>query len=230
MSRRSFALGYVAALLTLVLVAVIGFLVVSTGSPPTAPSGGTQTPATETPGTPAPGSTEQPPDKVAPGETWLGDVELRSSQVQTADGPLRDVHAQGSAVTLTADGLRAGRLTIDATLPFETAADQIGDGIELFPAGDLAGMRRSVELLGRQVDIEATGRVRAEEGRLVIEPETVELGSFEWIDRVASAAVRSVVTIRHTVTGIPEGMGLDTVDVRPDGFRVELSGADVRIG
>jgi hypothetical protein len=240
MSRRSFALGYVAALLTLVLVAVIGFLVVSTGSQPTAPSSGTQTPGTQTPGTqtpgtqrpvtPAPGSPEQPPDNVAPGETWLGDVELRSSQVQTADGPLRDVHAQGSAVTLTADGLRAGRLTIDATLPFETAADQIGEGIELFPVGELAGMRRSVELLGRQVDIEATGRVRAEGGRLVIEPETVDLGSFEWIDRIASAAVRSLVTIRHTVTGIPAGMGLDTVDVRPDGFRVELSGSDVRIG
>ena len=52
---------------------------------------------------------------------------------------------------------------------------------------------------------------------------------MEWL-AVASAAVRSFVTIRHTVTGIPEGLRLDEVEVRSDGFRVDLSGRNVHIG
>lgn len=222
MNRRSFALGFGAGGLSLLLLAALLVLVVS------APARGPVTTSTPTQSsTPRPSSA---PTAIAPGETWLGDVELSSGDVRTSDGPLRDVTALGSGVQLTAEGLRADRLDIVATLPFETAAEQIGDGIELYPAGELAGMRRTAEILGREIEIEATGRVQAVDGLLVIEPETVDLGSFEWIDRVASAAVRAFVTIRHTVTGIPDGMRLDVVEVRPDGFRVELSGTDVRIG
>lgn len=225
MSRRSFALGFVAGLLSLLLVTVALLLAVS--SPAGRPNASSP-PSSVTEPSRAPTST--PPPSIAPGETWLSDVELSSGDVRTIDGPLRDVTAKGTGVRLTPEGLRAERLHLVATLPFATAAEQIGDGIELYPAGDLAGLRRTVEILGRQVPIEATGRVEAVDGQLVIEPETVDLGSFAWLDRVASAAVRAFVTIRHTVTGIPDGMRLDSVEVHPDGFRVELSGTDVSIG
>jgi hypothetical protein len=221
MSRRSFALGFGAGILSLLLVAALLLLLVSTPAGPSPESSPTRSATTQPPTAPA---------TVAPGETWLGDVELSSEDVRTADGPLQDVAASGVGVQLTEEGLQADRLDLLATLPFETAAEQIGDGIELYPAGDLAGMRRTVEILGRQVPIEATGRVQAVDGQLVIEPQTVDLGSAEWVDRLASAAVRAFVTIRHTVTGIPEGMRLDTVEVQPDGFRVELSGTEVSIG
>ena len=219
MNGRSFAAGLGTGLLVAVL-AVIALLVLisspSGGDPGGAPPPTSPTPAVTTP--------------PAPGETRLADVELSSSDVVTADGPLRDVRAVGSGVVLDEDGLTADRLDIEATLPFGTAAEQIGDGVELFAAGELTGLRRSIEFLGRTVDIEATGRVSAQDGRLVIEPETVDLGSADWIDQVASAAVRSLITIRHTVTGIPEGMRLEAVQVQPDGFRVDLTGTDVRIG
>lgn len=227
MTRRSFALGCLTGLVGTLLIAGVLVLAVFSGigggSDPEGPTGPPTLSRVPVPSGPAPTS-------VGAGETWLGDVALSSSAVLTSDGPLRDVHADGTGVSLTADGLRAQRLEITATLPFETAAEQIGDGIELFPVGELAGLRRTVELLGRQLDIEATGRVSAEGGQLLIEPETVNLGSFEWIDRVGSAAVRSFVTIRHTVTGIPDGMRLNEVQVEPEGFRVDLSGSDVRIG
>lgn len=219
MNGRSFAAGLGTGLLVVVL-AVLALLVAistpSTGAPEEAT-------APTTPGTAV-------PTTAAEGETRLADVELTSSDVVTSDGPLRDVRAVGSGVALSQEGLSADRLEIVATLPFETAAAQIGDGVELFAVGELTGLRRSIEILGRTLDIEATGRVSAQDGRLVIEPETVDLGSAEWIDQIASAAVRSLVTIRHTVTGIPEGMLLETVQVEPDGFRVDLTGSDVRIG
>ncbi|MCA1782874.1 MAG: LmeA family phospholipid-binding protein [Dermatophilaceae bacterium] len=220
MNRRSFALGFGAGILSLLVVAAVLLLIVST------PAGPAVAPSSPRAQVTSPAS----PPAVGPGETWLSDVELSSGDVRTTDGPLRDVTASGSGVRLTPDGLRADRLDLVATLPFETTAEQIGDGIELYPDGELTGLRRTVEILGRQVPIEATGRVRAVDGQLVIEPETVDLGSFEWLDRVASAAVRTFVTIRHTVTGIPDGMRLDDVEVHQDGFRVELSGTDVRIG
>ncbi|MGA8045189.1 MAG: LmeA family phospholipid-binding protein [Dermatophilaceae bacterium] len=219
MNGRSFAAGLGTGLLVAVLAVLALLLWVSS---PTGDAPGTAT----RPSSP----TSAAPTAAAEGETRLADVELTSSDVVTADGPLRDVRAVGAGVILSQDGLSADRLEIVATLPFETAAAQIGDGIELFAAGELTGLRRSVEILGRTIDIEATGRVSAQDGRLVIEPETVDLGSADWIDQIASAAVRSLVTIRHTVTGIPEGMLLETVQVQPDGFRVDLTGNDVRIG
>lgn len=219
MNGRSFAAGLGTGLLVAVLAVIALLLLIS--SPSGGDPGGAPPPTSPTP------AVTTPP---APGETRLADVELSSSDVVTADGPLRDVRAVGSGVVLDEDGLTADRLDIEATLPFGTAAEQIGDGVELFAAGELTGLRRSIEFLGRTVDIEATGRVSAQDGRLVIEPETVDLGSADWIDQIASAAVRSLITIRHTVTGIPEGMRLEAVQVQPDGFRVDLTGTDVRIG
>lgn len=223
MNRRSFALGFGSGLLTIALGLLLVAVLVSS------PAGGTAPPSPGPTGT-STGTLPGAPDTLADGETWLSDVRLSSGDVLTPDGPLRDVTASGDGISLTADGLTAQRLDLEATLPFDTAAEQIGDGIELYPAGELAGLRRTVELLGRRIDLDATGRVAAVDGQLVIEPETVDLGSFDWLDQIASAAVRQFVTIRHTVTGIPQGLRLDVVRVTQDGFRVELSGDTVLIG
>lgn len=219
--RRSFAAGFLAGFLAVVVALGVLLLIVASPRGDHGAAGQSASPSST-------GTAE--PDPLGPGETWLQDVTLTSGEVRTEDGPLRDVTADGAGVRLTPDGLRADELRLVATLPFETAAEQIGDDIELYAVGELAGLRRTVEILGQQVRIEATGSVRAKNGRLVIEPETVDLGSFDWIDRVASDAVRSFVTIRHTVTGIPDGLFLDTVEVQPDGFGVQLGGSDVSIG
>ncbi|MFW5468663.1 LmeA family phospholipid-binding protein [Knoellia sp. CPCC 206435] len=217
---KQFVLGAVSMLVALV-VAVLA-LVLSIGSPGSGADVPSPRSSASTPGSP-------PPD-LAVGETWLRDVRLTSADVATADGGLRDVTAVGSAVTLTSDGLRAGRLDIDATLPFETAAAQIGGGVELYAAdAGLAGLSRRVNVLGRDVEVSATGTVRAVDGRLVIEPETIDLDGPDWLDSAASALVRQLVTIRHTVEGVPEGMALTSVSVQEGGFRAHLRGDDVAI-
>ena len=170
------------------------------------------------------------PADVAQGETWLGEVRLTSSQVVTGDGGLTDVTAIGSGVTLSKDGLRAQRLDLDASLPFATAATQIGGGVTPFAADDgLAGLRRKVSVLGRDVEVRATGSVRAQGGQLVIEPQTIDLDGPDWLDTAASSIVRELVTIRHTIEGVPEGMALTSVSVQADGFRAHLRGSDVTI-
>lgn len=217
---KQFVLGAVSMLVALV-VAMLA-VVWSVGSP----GAGSDVPVP----TATPSRAPSPPADLARGETWLGDVRLTSADVTTADGGLRDVTAVGSAVTLTADGLRAGRLDLDATLPFDTAATQIGGGVDLYAASSgRAGLTRRVGVLGRDVEVRATGTVRAVDGRLVIEPETVDLDGPDWLDSAASAIARELVTIRHTVEGVPEGMALTSVTVQEDGFRAHLRGDDVAI-
>jgi len=218
---KQFLLGAVSMLVALVLAVVA--LVWSVGSPGSNADGGR-------PATARPSSSPSAPATVAKGETWLGDVRLTSAQVVTGDGGLRDVTATGSAVTLTSNGLRAERLDIDAMLPFETAASQIGDGVSLYAVdGGLAGLRRRVSVLNRDVEVRATGAVRAVDGQLVITPDTIDLDGPDWLDSAASAIVRQLVTIHHTVEGVPAGMALTSVSVEADGFRAHLHGTNVAI-
>lgn len=217
---KQFVLGAVTMLVALLVAALA--IVWSVGSPGSGAD-------VDVPSASAPPRPSAPTD-LARGETWLGDVRLTSDQVVTSDGGLQDVTAVGSGVTLTHDGLRATRLDIDASLPFDTAEAQIGGGVTLSAAdGGLAALHRRVSVLGRDVEVRATGAVRAEGGQLVIEPETIDLDGPDWLDSAASAIVRRLVTIRHTIEGVPDGMALTSVSVQDSGFRAHLRGADVTI-
>lgn len=217
---RQFLLG-AGTMLVALLVAALA-LVWSVGSPGSGPR------ATQTPSTAPTRAT--PPEELEGGDTWLGDVRLTSADVATGDGPLTDVAAVGSGVLLTSKGLEAGRLELDATLPFESAAGQIGAGVTLSTApSGRASLRRTVNILSRDITVRTTGQVRAVGGQLVITPETIDLDGPDWLDTAASAVVRELVTIRHTVQGVPQGMALTSVKVQTDGFRVHLSGANVSI-
>ena len=121
-----------------------------------------------------------------------------------------------------------GTLALDATLPFDVAATQIGEGITLTDAGGgLVGIERSADILGQNVRIAATGRVRAEGGDLVIEPESVDLGGPAVLDDLLGFAARTLVTIRHTIDGLPAGLRLTDVSVSATGFAAHLDGTDV---
>lgn len=180
---------------------------------------------------PAPSATTTagaPPRDLRAGETWLEAVELDSRSVLTPDGPFRDVRATGSDVRMSGQGLRAGTLRLDATLPFEAAARQIGQDVQLYAAGaGRAGVRRTATFLGRTVVVRATSTVTADRGQLVIEPETVDLGGPGWLDAGLSAAARRLVTVRHAVQGLPQGMRLTRVSVVDGGFRAHLEGSGV---
>ncbi len=170
------------------------------------------------------------PQTLARGETWLGDVSLSSGDVLTDGGNFLDVVAKGKGITLTDQGIRAVRLDLDATLPWAAASAQVGQGVTLYAAGPgRAGLSRTVTLLGQDVPVKATGAVRAENGLLVIEPDTVDLQGPDWLDVTASALVRSLVTIRQQVHGVPDGMRLTSVTVIDTGFRATLVGSDVAI-
>jgi len=220
---KNFLLGVGATLAALALVVVV--LVFSLGSGATSAAGSTPTPA------PSASAVAQQPADLTEDETWLGAVELRSQDVVSAKGDLVDVVATGSGVRFSQEGLRAQRLDIDATIPFATVAEQVGQDVTVYDAGNgKTGVERQVTILGRDITLKATGTVTADGGQLLIEPETVDLGGPSFLDSAASTLARSLATIRQDVPGVPTGMSLTAVQVTPQGFDAQLSGTDVVVG
>jgi len=221
---KNFLLGVGATLAVLALALVVVVLSLGSGA---APSSGT----TAAPAPSVSADVAQRPDDLTADETWLGAVELRSQDVVSAQGDLVDVVATGSGVRFSEAGLRAQSLDIDATIPFATVAEQVGQDVTVYDAGNgKTGVERQVTILGRDITLKATGTVTADGGQLLIEPETIDLGGPSFLDAAASTLARSLATIRQDVPGVPAGMSLDAVAVTPQGFDAQLSGTDVTIG
>ncbi|WP_035771555.1 hypothetical protein, partial [Arthrobacter sp. Br18] len=110
----------------------------------------------------------EPPADLGEDEVWLADLELDAGTVVTAGSTLRDVRAVGQDVVTGPDGLVAARLAVEATVPFEVVADELGTGTAVRAAdGGQAMVVRTVEALGRELRVVATGTVEVEAGRLV---------------------------------------------------------------
>ena len=221
---KNFLLGVGATLAVLALALVV--LVLSLGSGASSATGTTASPRP----TGRPPSPQQPTD-LAADETWLGAVDLRSQDVVSAKGDLVDVVATGSGVRFSQKGLQAQTLDIDATIPFATVAEQVGQDVTVYDAGNgKTGVERKVTILGRDLTLKATGTVTAEGGQLLIEPETVDLGGPSFLDAAASSWPAAWPPSGRTCPGVPTGMSLDAVAVTPQGFDAQLSGTDVVVG
>lgn len=225
--RRRLHDGLVGAgvlLLVLVLLAAAALWALSRpadgiGTPRPAPSSDAATP-------PAAGA----PDDLGADETWLGDVDLSTSDLVSPDATLRDVVATGQGIRSGPDGITAAALRVEATLPFAGVAADLGADARLTPAADgQAELRRTVTVLGRSLEVRATGTVRAQDGLIVVEPQQIDLGGPDFLAGPTAAVVRRLVTIRQPVQGVPEGLVLQEVTVQDDGFRAVLSGQDVRL-
>ena len=96
--------------------------------------------------------------------------------------------------------------------------------------GGQAAVVRTVEVLGRELRVVATGTVEVEGGSLVVEPRSIDIGGPDFLSNAIGTVVRSLVTIEHEIEGLPEGLVLQDVTVQEDGFRANLTGADVRLG
>ncbi|WP_299169801.1 LmeA family phospholipid-binding protein [uncultured Arthrobacter sp.] len=171
-----------------------------------------------------------PPNDLRDDETWLADLELDAGTVVTAGSTLRDVRATGQDVVTGPNGMVAARLSVDATVPFEVVAEELGGGAVVRAADDgQAAVVRTVEALGRELRVVATGTVEVKGGRLVVEPRSIDVGGPDFLSDALGAVVRSLVTIEHDIEGLPEGLALQDVAVQEDGFRANLQGEDVTI-
>jgi hypothetical protein len=89
---------------------------------------------------------------------------------------------------------------------------------------------RTVEVLGRELQVTATGTVEVEAGKVVVEPRSIDIGGPDFLSDAIAAVVRGFVTIEHEIEGLPEGLVLRDVAVQDDGFRANLQGENVLLG
>lgn len=172
-----------------------------------------------------------PPSDLTEGETWLSDLVLDAGAVETPDASLRDVTARARDVRNGPTSLDAGWLSVDATVPFEVVAQQLGgEGTTVRGDGpSRATVVRDVDVVGRELRVVATGTVEVVAGRLVVEPRTIDVGGPDFLSRALGNVARALVTIEHDIEGLPEGLVLQDVTVQDDGFRANLQGEDVRL-
>ena len=169
------------------------------------------------------------PTDLTPGEMWLTDLVLQAGTLATPDGAIHDVEALGTDMRTGPAGLVAGSLSVDATVPFALVAAQIADDVVVQAAGSQAEVVRVFTFAGRDLRVVATGTVEVVAGRLVIEPQRIDVGGPAFLADVIAAAARELVTIEHEIEGLPEGLVLRDVTVQDDGFRAELRGEDVSL-
>jgi hypothetical protein len=171
-----------------------------------------------------------PPRDLTADETWLGDLVLDAGTVVTGDLLLRDVRAVGDDVRSGPDATVAGTLSVDATVPFDVLAEELGGGVTVRRADDAqATVVRTVEIAGRELRVTATGTVGVESGHLVVEPRSIDVGGPQALSGALAAVARRLVTIEHRIDGLPRGLVLQDVVVQDDGLRVTLRGRDVRL-
>ena len=212
-----------AALALLLLVAVAAVILLRVSSPP----------ADDTPPAATTGADRRllagAPSDLAAGETWLGDLVLQAGTVLTPDSPLRDVRAVARDVRAGPGGLRAGTLSVEATVPFEEVARQLGEGSTVTAVGRSARLVRTIDVGGRRFRVVSTGTVDVVAGRLVLHPRSIDVGGPSVVAEATADLARELVTVEHTVEGLPEGLELEEVTVQEDGFRARLRGQDVRL-
>lgn len=216
--------GLLGAAVAVLVLALVGWAFVFSISGPA--GGGSAAPTTPDP---TPGAAERPTD-LDPAEMWLDDLVLDAGTVVLPDSTLHDVTASSQGVRTGPDGLVATAMVVDATVPFDVVADQIGEDAVVRPGeGSEAVVERDVEVGGRRFHVVASGSVEVVDGRLVVEPSTIDVGGPSFLAGLLGSVVRGLVTIEHEVDGLPEGLVLQEVVVRDDGFRASLTGDDVRI-
>lgn len=170
------------------------------------------------------------PPALADDEVWLDDLRLEAGAVVTPDSRLRDVRAVGHDVVTGPDGLRAAQVGVDVTVPFDVVADELsGDTVVRAGPDGQATVIRTVEALGRELRVVATGTVEVVDGTLVMEPRSIDVGGPDFLSGAIAAVVRQFVTIEHHIEGLPDGLVLRDVTVRQDGFHAHLDGHDVAL-
>ncbi|TYD00153.1 DUF2993 domain-containing protein [Arthrobacter echini] len=218
---RDWLIGAAGLLIVLVVaLAVVWFMI----SEPAGRSGPGARPSPSGEGPVAAG----PPEELREDDVWLADVVLEAGTAVSGGTTLRDIDAVGRDVVTGPGGLIAGGLELDATVPFDVVAEELGGGAIVRPGdGGEAEVVRTVEVLGREVRVVASGTVEVVTGRLVVEPRSIDIGGPGFLSDALAAVARRAVTIEHDVEGLPEGLVLQDVGVRDDGFRATFRGEDV---
>jgi LmeA-like phospholipid-binding len=146
------------------------------------------------------------------------DVALRGVQV-----PLSDVVA-GSVQQVPVD-----RIDGTATLSYDLLSSQLEGDTTLERDGDGLRITRTVELLGQQVPLTASGNVTLDGSDLVVDVEEATGAGVDLPEAVVGRA-SDLLDLRYTIPPLPLGLQLTAVRPAEDGVVVDLEATGTVIG
>ncbi|MFL6127607.1 MAG: DUF2993 domain-containing protein [Mycobacteriales bacterium] len=144
----------------------------------------------------------------------LPDVDSGQLQNVGVHARLLGVHAPlGKVLRRQLDEVPVDRITAELTIGYAELARASGvSGLRITRAGDALRLSGSVQVLGRQLDASAVGRVQVVGDDIVITAERAEIGGVEVPQAVLDVAAR-LLSFRVTPRGLPLSLRITGVRI-----------------
>ena len=158
-------------------------------------------------------------------------ISLTADQLGQPEGTSADVVLRGVEVPLSSvlagsvQEVPVERIDGTATLSYALLSAQLGSGTELEREGDGLRITRTLEVLGQQVRLTATGQVALEGNDLVVD---VEEASGAGVDVPGFLLDRAtdLLDLRYPVPALPFGLQLTGVRPAADGVDIRVEATD----
>jgi hypothetical protein len=154
-------------------------------------------------------------------------ISLTAEQLGQPEGTRADVVLRGVEVPLSSvlagsvQEVPVERIDGTATLSYALLSAQLGSDTELEREGDGLRITRTVEVLGQQVRLTATGQVALDGNDLVVDVEKASGAGID-VPRFLLDRATDLLDLRYPVPALP--FGLELTGVRP-----EADGVDIRV-
>jgi hypothetical protein len=158
-------------------------------------------------------------------------ISLTAEQLGQPEGTRADVVLRGVEVPLSSvlagsvQEVPVERIDGTATLSYALLSAQLGSGTELEREGDGLRITRTLEVLGQQVRLTATGQVALDGNDLVVD---VEEASGAGVDVPGFLLDRAtdLLDLRYPVPALPFGLQLTGVRPAADGVDIRVEATD----
>jgi hypothetical protein len=158
-------------------------------------------------------------------------ISLTADQLGQPEGTRADVVLRGVEVPLSSvlagsvQEVPVERIDGTATLSYALLSAQLGSGTELEREGDGLRITRTLEVLGQQVRLTATGQVALDGNDLVVD---VEEASGAGVDVPGFLLDRAtdLLDLRYPVPALPFGLQLTGVRPAADGVDIRVEATD----
>ncbi|MFD2090048.1 LmeA family phospholipid-binding protein [Blastococcus deserti] len=158
-------------------------------------------------------------------------IALTAEQLGQPEGTRADVVLRGVEVPLSSvlsgsvQEVPVERIDGTATLSYALLSAQLGPDTELERDGDGLRITRTVELLGRQLPLTATGQVTLEGNDVVVDVEQASGAGIDVPDFLLERAA-DLLDLRYAVPPLPFGLQLTGVSPAAGGVDVRIEAVD----
>lgn len=148
--------------------------------------------------------------------------------VDRLDATLRGVQVPlSAALSGSVAAVPVDSVTATALVGYDELSRRSGDRLTVTPVGDRVRVTGSVELLGQTLSATALSRVEVVDGAVRVVAESYQLGDTA-ANEALTRALGGRLDLVVPVTGLPYGLQVTGVDVRPEGVAVRAdAGATV---